>query len=55
MLTITAPGTADEIKQRKGVVISGRIHPGESNCSFIMKGVIDFLTKDDSPDAYLLR
>lgn len=55
MLTITAPGTADELLQRKGVVISGRIHPGESNSSFIMKGVIDFLTQDDSPEAYLLR
>ena len=55
MLTITGPGTADDLRQRKGVVISGRIHPGESNSSFIMKGVIDFLTQDDSPEAYLLR
>jgi murein tripeptide amidase MpaA len=55
MLTITGPSTGDELLQRKGVVISGRIHPGESNSSFIMKGVIDFLTQDDSPEAYLLR
>jgi len=55
MLTITAPGSAEDIKQKKGVVISARIHPGESNSSFIMKGVIDFLTSYDSPESYLLR
>jgi hypothetical protein len=34
-------------KKKQGVVISARIHPGESNASFMMKGVIDFLISDD--------
>mgnify|MGYP001364616265 CR=1 FL=1 len=36
------------------MVITGRIHPGESNSSFMMKGVIDFLVSDD-PKASDLR
>lgn len=55
MLTITEKGTAEELKKRKGVVITARIHPGESNSSFVMKGIIDFITRLDSPEAYLLR
>ena len=31
-------------KYRKGIVLTGRVHPGESGASFMMKGVIDFLT-----------
>ena len=36
LLTITAPGSTKDLKQRKGVVITARIHPGESNSSFII-------------------
>ena len=32
--------------QKKGVVITARVHPGESNASWMMKGVIDFLIGD---------
>ena len=51
-LTITSrskPEFTDKIKghsQKKGVVISARVHPGESNSSWMMKGVIDFLIGD---------
>lgn len=31
---------------KRGVVISARVHPGESVGSWMMKGVIDFLTSD---------
>jgi cytosolic carboxypeptidase protein 2/3 len=51
---VTAPGTAQEIAKRKGVVITARVHPTESNSSFVMKGVIDFLTRN-SKKAALLR
>ena len=39
---------------KKSVVITARVHPGESNASWMMKGVLDYLLSD-SPDANLLR
>ena len=32
-----------EHSQKKGIVITARVHPGESNSSYMMKGLIDFL------------
>jgi len=36
------------------VFISARVHPGESNSSWMMKGIIDFLVSSE-PEAILLR
>ena len=47
-------GDAASLKARKGVVITARVHPGESNSSYMMKGVIDYLT-GPSLDAKILR
>lgn len=41
---LTAP--EEEWVGRMGVVITGRVHPGESNSSWMMQGAIDFLTSD---------
>ena len=41
-------------KLKKGVFLSARVHPGESNASWMMKGVIDFLISDN-PNAQTLR
>lgn len=30
-------------KHKKGIVITGRVHPGESNSSFVVEGIINFL------------
>lgn len=46
-LTITNRVPIEQDKKKEGVVLSARIHPGESNASFMMKGVIDFLVSDD--------
>ena len=49
-LTITSKETLPENHpnrvKKKGVVISARVHPGESVGSWMMKGVIDFLTSE---------
>jgi murein tripeptide amidase MpaA len=55
LLTITEKGTAAEIAKRKGVVLMARQHPGESNGSLVMKGIIKFLALDQSIEAVTLR
>jgi murein tripeptide amidase MpaA len=47
LLTITEQTSSlKALQQRKGIVISARVHPGENVASWICKGVIDFLTSD---------
>jgi len=38
----------EEIAVRKAIVITSRVHPGDSNSSFIAEGIIKFLMSDDS-------
>lgn len=40
--------------KKPGIFLSSRVHPGESIASWMMKGILDFLT-GDSPEAQLLR
>ncbi|XP_035741416.1 cytosolic carboxypeptidase 2-like [Vespa mandarinia] len=48
-LTITAPHTYDEdVRKKRGVVITARVHPGETPSSWTMKGIIDFLTGESN-------
>ncbi|XP_006865167.1 PREDICTED: cytosolic carboxypeptidase 2 [Chrysochloris asiatica] len=55
LLTITNPSrNPQEAAAKKAVVFSARVHPGESNGSWIMKGFLDFILSS-SPDAQLLR
>lgn len=45
VLTITTFNSdAESMKHRKGIVLSSRVHPGETCSSYMMKGIIDFLT-----------
>ena len=39
---------------KPAIVFSGRVHPGETPASWMMKGMIEFLI-GDSPQAQLLR
>jgi hypothetical protein len=55
VLTITERTEgAVESKYKPGIIVSGRIHPGESNSSYMIHGIIDFLLSDSS-DAAKLR
>ncbi|XP_075972430.1 nna1 carboxypeptidase isoform X3 [Anticarsia gemmatalis] len=49
-LTVTAPPNPNEMEQRKkkAVVITARVHPGESPSSWMMKGFMDYLTGDSN-------
>ena len=53
-LSITGSEIPEYMKNRKGVVFSARAHPGESVGSWMMHGVIDFLT-GDSQEAAIIR
>lgn len=37
----------EKIAERSAIVLSGRVHPGESNASWIMEGVLDFISSED--------
>lgn len=54
-LTVTNFKSSPEaIRARRGVLLSARVHPGESNSSYMMKGAIDFILSS-SPEAQRLR
>lgn len=42
-------------KKRRTIVIVGRVHPGETPASFVLKGLLDFLTSSTDRDAERLR
>ena len=55
LLTVTNFNLHPQIlDSRKHIVITGRVHPGESNASWMMRGALEFLT-GDSLEAKLLR
>ncbi|KAE8296468.1 Cytosolic carboxypeptidase 2 [Larimichthys crocea] len=55
VVTITSRGVGRlEGRMKKAVVVTARVHPGETNSSWMMEGFLDFLL-GDSEDAQLLR
>ena len=52
-MTITDRNTDSSAKNI--IVVSARVHPGETVASYIMEGFLKFLTSDDSQAARLRR
>ena len=46
--------TFDDLANKKAVILTGRVHPGETSGSYVLKGVIEFLLSND-PVAKNLR
>lgn len=42
------------VEEKSFVVLTARVHPGESNASWVMKGIIDYLLSEE-PKARILR
>ena len=44
MKLVTRTITDIDDTSKKGIVVTARVHPGETNSSWMMKGLLDFIT-----------
>merc|ERR550534_100434 len=54
VLTVTRKGDENS-KEKRVVFVSARVHPGETPSSFVLKGFLDFILKEDDIRAQKLR
>jgi len=54
VLTVTRNGD-ENCKEKRVVFVSARVHPGETPSSFVLKGFLDFILKEDDIRAQKLR
>ena len=54
-LTITSRENLEDFNKRKGVVLTAWVHPGETVGSWMMRGLLMFLTDPENKEAKLLR
>lgn len=53
-LTVTNPGSQEDTQSKRAVIVSARVHPGETVGSWMMHGLLDYLTSA-APEAHNLR
>lgn len=44
LITITAHSNGALSSKREGIVITSRVHPGETNASYVFEGLLNYLT-----------
>ncbi|EDV29290.1 uncharacterized protein TRIADDRAFT_19871, partial [Trichoplax adhaerens] len=54
VVTVTSPSSNSLAKPKRTVIVTARVHPGEANASWVMKGFLDYVT-GSTDDALLLR
>ncbi|CAI5439555.1 unnamed protein product [Caenorhabditis angaria] len=55
MLTISSPCSPQELAKKEVIVLTARVHPGESNASWMMHGILEQLLTGNSTEMYRLR
>ncbi|NXX82129.1 CBPC3 carboxypeptidase, partial [Urocolius indicus] len=53
VLIITSPTKSGRHSKRKAVILTARVHPGETNSSWIMKGFLDYILGDSGQARHL--
>jgi murein tripeptide amidase MpaA len=54
LISITKKLTVpDELLRRKVIIITARVHPGETNSSWVVQGLINFFLSDTNEALYL--
>ena len=56
IVTITASKSiGKKFSKREAIILSSRVHPGETNSSFVFAGIIEMLSKPHDPISQYLR
>lgn len=54
MLIVTNfTSSPESIATRKAIILTSRVHPGETNASVVMNGVLEYLVSDDEKAEFL--
>jgi cytosolic carboxypeptidase protein 2/3 len=54
MLIVTNfTSSPENIANRKAIILTSRVHPGETNASYVMDGVLEYLVSNDEKAEFL--
>ena len=55
ILTVTSSDPVFDIRNKKFVIVTSRVHPGESPSSWIMRGILHYITGRDGRGENIIR